>query len=235
MFSPSLNVPIFAALDVDSPIQALAVAEKVQTYVGGFKLGPRLTMRSSPSFMRDLSQILPVFLDFKFYDIPSTMEASVEAAFELGASFVTVHTSAGEKALERLSALQKQLSASRPFCLLGVTVLTSFSDNTLPAGWAGQSCFQLVQQLVESSFKAGLTGFVCSAEEAKVLRSKYPNAYLVTPGIRLDGESAMDQARVMTPSRALEMGASAIVVGRPICGAKDPALAARTYFEAVRT
>ena len=39
---------------------------------------------------------------------------------------------------------------------------------------------------------------------------------IITPGIRLRGESANDQKRIMSPREAFENGASAIVIGRSI-------------------
>ena len=39
---------------------------------------------------------------------------------------------------------------------------------------------------------------------------------IITPGIRLKGDSAGDQKRIMTPEDAFKNGATAIVVGRSV-------------------
>ena len=64
--------------------------------------------------------------------------------------------------------------------------------------------------------KSGAAGIVCSAQEAKIVRKKYKNLFIVTPGIRLPGDDANDQSRVMTPNDAFKNKASGIVMGRSL-------------------
>ena len=45
----------------------------------------------------------------------------------------------------------------------------------------------------------------------------------MTPGIRLPENDTDDQKRVMTPSLAMQNGASYLVIGRPVTSAGDPA------------
>ncbi|HQX27598.1 MAG TPA: orotidine 5'-phosphate decarboxylase, partial [Alphaproteobacteria bacterium] len=54
---------------------------------------------------------------------------------------------------------------------------------------------------------------------------------LMVPGIRPEGSDQNDQKRVMTPKEALQKGATHLVIGRPITGAPDPALAAREILD----
>ena len=69
---------------------------------------------------------------------------------------------------------------------------------------------------------------VCSAKEAQVLREKCGQDFLlVTPGIRLENDSADDQKRMMTPQVALKMSADYLVMGRSVTHAKDPAAVLR--------
>ncbi|MGB6689412.1 MAG: orotidine 5'-phosphate decarboxylase / HUMPS family protein, partial [Terracidiphilus sp.] len=53
-----------------------------------------------------------------------------------------------------------------------------------------------------------------------------PRGILVVPGIRPAGSESADQKRIATPAEALRQGATALVVGRPITHAPDPAQAA---------
>ena len=57
---------------------------------------------------------------------------------------------------------------------------------------------------------------VCSAQEALIVRKKYPNLLIITPGIRLPGDSSDDQIRIMTPKDAFKNKVSGIVIGRSL-------------------
>ena len=64
--------------------------------------------------------------------------------------------------------------------------------------------------------KSGCDGIVCSAQEALIVRKKYKNLIVITPGIRLPGDSANDQTRIMTPNEAFKNKVSGIVMGRSL-------------------
>ncbi len=217
-----LKNPIFVALDVDSEMDALTLVERIHEEVGGFKIGPRLVFNAGVSIIRKVEEYAPVFLDFKFLDIPSTMDSSVRAAFEAGSTFVTVHATSGPEALRLLAKTEEELSKIRPFHILAVTLLTSFTKETLPANYNDDSIEDQILSLVEMSVEAGIKSFVCSPHELKTLKKKFPSCNFITPGIRIGSEKADDQKRTATPKEAINNGASALVIGRPILQAQDP-------------
>ncbi|MCC6277460.1 MAG: orotidine-5'-phosphate decarboxylase [Oligoflexia bacterium] len=216
--------PIVLALDIDDPNQALALAQQLGPKVGAIKIGPRLTFRMNPEKLRDLTSQSLVFFDHKFFDIPSTVESSVQAAFDLGVHWVTVHALNGRECLERLALLEKKLKKSRPeFRILVVTVLTSFSTETLPPIWKEISILESVSELVKQAYESGLTSFVCSPHEIQAVKSAVKGeAFIVTPGVRLSSGSSHDQKRTATPHEAMALGANALVIGRPILEAPSP-------------
>ncbi len=216
-----LKNPLIVALDLDDFDYCLELIRVLGPLVGGIKLGPRLVIRYGKEIIHQASHFAPVFLDMKFLDIPNTMEHSVRAAFEMGASLVTIHAQSGREALKRLSHLENELSKERPFKILVVTVLTSFSTENLPSNMKSMSISDHVNHLALDAYQSGLRGFVCSPHEAQALRQNYPDSFIVTPGVRrIQGSINDDQKRVMTPAEAIKQGASAIVVGRPILEAK---------------
>ena len=224
--SLNLKLPLFVAMDMDTPEDVVKLASLLEGRVGGFKLGPRLILPYGKKLITELSRLAPVFVDCKFYDIPSTTEASVRAAFEMGASYVTVHASNGRRSLEQLARLEKELSAQRPFKILAVTILTSFAAEELSEIGLNNNVSQQVMNLTKLTQDCGLSGVVCSPQELKTLKPKFPDMDFVIPGIRFETDSKDDQSRTMAPAEALKAGASALVVGRPIIQAADPALAA---------
>lgn len=224
---------IYVALDVDSAKEAEQIVQQTSSWVGGYKIGPRLLFAAGMEWVKNLSQKHSVFLDLKFYDIPNTMLSSVRSAFELGVEFVTIHAMAGTEALEQIAQLEAELKQKRSFKVLAVTLLTSYKDSNLPAVLKGQNIAKAVECLTKDVVVSGLSGLVCSGEEVQGLKKAFPNMYMVTPGVRPQGSELGDQNRVITPKQAVDLGADMLVVGRPIYQAQDPGAAAQAIYESL--
>lgn len=222
------------AVDLDDADRAMELVRQTRAFVGGFKIGPRLALRYGEPFLKEVARHGAMFVDNKYFDIPNTMESAVRASFEAGASFCTVHAQAGSEALSLLAKLEVELCQIRPFRILAVTVLTSFKQDSLPPLVKAIPIAEQAVALAQLVIDSGLTGLVCSPEEVETLRRLFPQAYLVTPGVRLSGEDRGDQKRVSDPITALKRGASALVVGRPIYESLDPAQAAKHYYEEIQ-
>lgn len=229
-----LTNPLFVALDVDSAEAAIALVKETRAFVGGFKVGPRLSLRYGEPLLKEIARHGSMFIDNKYFDIPSTMEAAVRASFEVGASFCTIHAQSGREAMERLAAAEVELNKQRPFKILAVTVLTSFRQESLAPVAQAMPIAEQVAALTKLTLDSGLSGIVCSPDEVQNLRAKFPSAFLVTPGVRLSNEDRGDQVRVADPCTALRRGASALVVGRPIYESLEPARAAKIYYEEIQ-
>ncbi len=215
-----LKNPLILALDVDSKGDALKILDHVGDLIGGVKLGPRLTYKYGASIVSEVAEIAPVFVDNKYFDIPSTMEAAVRASFEAGATLVTVHALAGFEALQKLSLLELELNRIRPFKILAVTILTSWEKSSLPENFHSWSVENHVRRLSQLAHSAGLRGLVCSGHELEFVSQK--DFFKVIPGIRFSSDVTEDQKRVMTPKQAIKSGAQALVVGRPILKSNEP-------------
>lgn len=225
---------LFLALDLDNETSALKLAKNLSEFKIGFKVGPRLIHRVPQVWLLELAKLGPLFIDQKYFDIPKTMVASVQASFDAGASFVTVHALSGSEALRQLHRLETELNKIRPFKILVVTVLTSFTAETLPEVLRHDSIQNLTSRLAEEAYSCGLRSFVCSPLEVGELREKFPESYLVTPGVRLEGGESHDQNRIATPKEAIKKGASAIVIGRPILESKDPKKALVQILQSIK-
>lgn len=217
-----MNSPIIVALDYASAEPALALAARLSPELCRLKVGKELFTRSGPQLVETLNrQGFQVFLDLKFHDIPNTVAGAVRAAAELGVWMVNVHAGGGRRMMEA-AAKALQSCSSRPL-LVGVTVLTSLSDEDMRELGYRQSAQDRVASLAELAADSGLDGVVCSAMEAPELRrARGKDFCLVTPGIRLAGDPAGDQRRVVTPADALELGSDYLVIGRSVTAAADP-------------
>ncbi|MCM2353561.1 MAG: orotidine-5'-phosphate decarboxylase [Pseudobdellovibrio sp.] len=220
MNSNLIKNPIMLALDVDTKEQAKKILDQVGSDVGAIKIGPRLGYQYGADFIKECAAIAPVFIDNKYFDIPSTMVSAVKTSFQAGATFVTVHALSGKEALTELAKLEKELNQIRPFKILAVTILTSWDQQSMPKSLQPWQVSEHVVSLANLVQESGLSGLVCSAHELEVLKNH--NLYKVTPGIRPAEASTDDQKRVMNPQQALRAGASALVIGRPILQAPNP-------------
>jgi len=220
---------LIVALDVDSKERAERLVAELRAHAGMFKVGQELFTAEGPEVVRSIvASGARVFLDLKFHDIPNTVAKAVGAAAQLGAFFVTLHTSGGRAMLEAAaSALPAEGTQ-----LLGVTVLTSHTDESLRETGARGTAAESVRQLAVLARESGIDGVVCSPHEITLVRETVgDDLVIVTPGIRPKGSAKGDQARFTTPREALRLGADYIVVGRPITEAASPRDAAKAIVE----
>ena len=222
-----MNDRVIVALDVERMEQAVALLDRLpQGRI--FKVGLQAFLAFGEDLLAELDRRnKDVFLDLKFKDIPNTVAGAVRSALRFHPRMMTLHLSGGvEMVRQALEAAQGEEN----LLLLGVTVLTSLGDQDLHGMGSGLNCRDRVLRLVEMGLNAGMKGFVCSPQEVEPLRARFgKDPVLVTPGIRPAGAALGDQKRVFTPARAVEVGCSYMVVGRPIVAAEDPGLA----FDAV--
>lgn len=223
---PQLKYPFFLALDIEDPVLAWRFLQEHKLSIGGVKLGPKLILKAGWNFVEKAAQLAPVFLDFKFYDIPSITLSAVKESFSLGASFVSVHVSVGAKALALLANFEVEANKTRPFKVLPVSILTSFAEQEQLPHWKEGTIIEKIKILANLVRESGLSSLVCSPGELKILKALYPDFFFVTPGVRLNKEGqglvADDQQRVLTPLEALSAGSSALVIGRPIYNSLTP-------------
>lgn len=216
---------IIVAVDVSSSVEACKLMDALGEAPWAYKIGLQLFVREGPAIVAEAKRRgTRVFLDLKFHDIPNTVREAVRSAVSLGADLLTVHLSGGPEMLR--AAVEGAKGSS---CLvLGVSVLTSSDVSTLQAIGISVSVEQQVLRLGHLAVQSGLGGIVASPLEIEPLREEFGDRLkIVTPGVRPAGVAQDDQKRVMTPGEAIAAGAYALVVGRPVTAASDPAAALR--------
>ena len=156
-----------------------------------------------------------VWLDLKLLDIPNTVSAAIYSLSDLrNINYLTIHASGGFEMMKSAKKAAKKINKNLK--ILGVTVLTSFSDSSLKKTGHTKSIKNLVLLQAKLAKKAGLDGIVCSGHESKIIRKTCKNMEIITPGIRLKGDNAQDQKRVVSPSQSFRNGATGIVIGRSL-------------------
>ena len=210
---------IIVALDVPSKADALRLVEQLRPEVSFFKIGLQLYTAEGPEIVRAvLSKGAKIFLDLKLHDIPNTVARAVESANNLGVQLLTIHLSGGGEMIRAAIGAKKGNMS-----ILGVTVLTSATQQTLGEIGIQEQLDRYVLRLGNLGISAGIDGLVASPFEVKFLRAEFGDKIkIVVPGIRPSGADAGDQKRTMTPREAIEAGADYLVIGRPITAHKNP-------------
>ena len=207
---------IFVACDTSNLSEIKKIIKQTQT--NKLKVIPKFGLqfffsKNGRKFLENFKN--DFWLDLKINDIPQTALSAVDSLKDLKkCKYITVHTNGG---LQMLKAIKKKtISINKNLKVLGVTILTSLNNISLKEIGHTKSVEQLVLKQAGLIKKSGCDGIVCSAHEAKMVRKKFKKLFIVTPGIRLPGDSTNDQSRIMTPNDAFKNKVSGIVMGRSL-------------------
>jgi len=213
---------LFVALDTPDLGQAAALARSLGGVVDGLKLGLEFFCAHGPAGVKAVAGAgLPLFLDLKLHDIPNTVAGAVRSLAPLAPSILTVHAAGGH------AMIAAARDAAPPTTrVVAVTVLTSLDAGDLAAAGVAANPDAQVARLAALTRSAGADGIVCSGAEVGAARRSWPNGVFVVPGLRPLGSEAGDQKRMVTPREAADLGATVLVIGRPVTAASDPLEAA---------
>ena len=129
----------------------------------------------------------PFFLDVKIADVPNTALSALDSLKDLKKiRYITAHVSGGLKMLKAVTEKAKKINKN--IKVLGVTILTSLNNKSVQEIGYKSKVEKLVLKQVSLIKKSGASGVICSAHEAKIIRKKFKNLFIVTPGIRLPGD-----------------------------------------------
>jgi len=219
---------IIVALDVPTTEKALGFVEQLRGEISFFKIGLQLYTAEGPEIVRAvLATGAKVWLDLKLYDIPNTVARAVESANTLGVQMLTIHLSGGSEMIRAAATAR-----AGDMLLLGVTVLTSSTEQTLSEIGITVDVEHQVIRLARIGAQAGIDGVVASPHEIKTLRRELGDRFkIAVQGIRPNWADPGDQKRFMTPRQAIEAGADYIGIGRPITAHSRPREAVRRIIE----
>jgi orotidine-5'-phosphate decarboxylase len=210
------NKTIFVACDTSNLNQIKKILKNINTKK--LKITPKFGLqffysKNGRNFLEKYKS--DFWLDLKINDIPQTALSAVDSLKDLKkCKYITVHANGGINMLKAIKEKAKKINKNLK--VLGVTVLTSLNNKSLKEIGHTKTVEQLVLKQAGIVKKSGCDGIVCSAKEAKMIRKKYKNFLIITPGIRLPGDNLNDQARVMTPKDAFKNKVSGVVIGRSL-------------------
>jgi orotidine-5'-phosphate decarboxylase len=226
-----MNEKLIVALDVPDIESAKSIVYKLGEQINFYKIGLELMMSgeyfSLIKFLKNHNK--KVFADLKLYDISNTIASAVKNLSKYEIDLLTIHSASYE--------IMKQACDNKgKMNIVAVTVLTNLDSKDLVQ--MGFDKDLSIEKLVENKTKmildCGLDGVVASALEAKNLRNKFGEDFIiVTPGIRLNINQNDDQKRVSDVKSAVRNGASYLVVGRPIIQSNNPKESAQQFIKLI--
>ena len=168
-----------------------------------------------------------IFLDLKLHDIPNTVKKSIEGLISYPIKMLTIHTSGGR---EMITAAMEAVEGT-DIKIFGVTALTSLSDDDTNEIFKRTTAEQ-VSVMLDLAESSGIDGVVCSPHELELV-SQRQSLLSITPGIRIS-DSNDDQKRVMSPKKAIDLGADYLVIGRPITKSMDIKKSLNEIYESIK-
>ena len=204
---------IFIACDTTSirKIKKIITNSQSSKINFGYKFGLEfLNSKNGRKFISGLKNKI-TFGDYKLADIPNTCASAIKAVKDLKLNYITIHISSG---LDALKIAKKFAGKTK---LIGVTILTSLNNKSLKEIGFDKDVKKLVFHQAKLATKAKLDAIVCSPHEIKIVKKVFKKE-IITPGIRMPGDGKGDQKRVMTPKKAFQNGATALVMGRSLTG-----------------
>ena len=201
---------IFVACDSTNISKIKEIIKKTQNnkIKVGYKFGLEiLNSKNGRKFVSKLKDKV-IFADLKLHDIPNTCSSTIKALKDLNINYLTIHISAG------LKALVASKKASGKTKLIGVSILTSLDNKELKEIGFNKDVKKLVFHQAKLASKAKLDAIVCSAQEVNIVKKIFKKE-IITPGIRFSSD-ANDQKRILTPKQAYKNGSDWLVIGRPI-------------------
>jgi orotidine-5'-phosphate decarboxylase len=197
---------VIAALDELQPERARVIASQVRPHVDAVKVGWALFLAGGRELLADLARDGYVLGDFRTAEIPNTTRLIVEQVVRFDVSGIITQGFVGE------DSVRAAVDAARG---RDVFVITEMSH---PGG--AQFTAPHAEEMARIAVRAGATGIVAPAtrpERVKLLRGLVGDRLILSPGVGAQGGKAVD---------AIRAGADAVIVGRSIYEAADPAKAA---------
>jgi orotidine-5'-phosphate decarboxylase len=225
---------LIVALDVPSVSDAKAVVCELGDAVSFYKIGPHLLLDPDlHGLLRHLkTEVKDIFLDFKVFDIPATVEGAVEAAARLGVRFITV---AGQQPIMKAAVKARGAMSLQ---ILVVTLLTYMNQEDLKREYGNDGSLEdFILSRAKFAASNGCDGVISSAREVRLIRDSIhrDDFVIVTPGIRPIGAEPDDQKRIVTPYDAIICGSDYLVIGRPIIHARSRRQAAEEILSQMQT
>ena len=165
----SIKKRVIVALDSNNLEKINELIDIIKNHIFGIKVGLQYVTSTGIDGVKALTKFnLPIMYDVKAFDIKNTVKGFVKSLKKIEVSYATIHLLNGEETLKSI------VEEAEDIKFIGVSVLTSFSNDDLENLGFKNDVKNQVQKLVKIASRVNLHGVVCSPLEVKMVK-KTPN------------------------------------------------------------
>ena len=208
---------VFLALDTNNINSAKKLIKLLKNDLAGIKIGKELFSSIGPNIIRNLKKYnLPIFLDLKFHDIPTTVYKAVRVINSLKPEYLSIHSLGGNEMIK--AAIQ----ASNYTKILTVSVLSHHNQKSIREIGIKNPIKYQIKKLVKNALNNNVSGLILAPEDLEIIKNIKRKIEIFVPGIRPKKIKKDEHKRSLDPLSAIKKGATYIIIGRPITKSKNP-------------
>ena len=208
---------VFLALDTNNIKSAENLVKLLENDLAGLKIGKELFSYYGPNIIKKFKKYkLPIFLDLKFHDIPTTVYKSVKAINSLKADYLSIHGLGG---CEMINAATKASSYTK---ILAVSLLSHHDQKSINEIGINQPIQSEIKKLIFNALKNNVSGLILAPKDLEIAKKIEKNIIIFVPGIREKKTKKDEHKRSLDHLSAIKKGATYIIIGRPITKSKNP-------------
>ena len=208
---------VFLALDTNNIKSAEKLVKLLKNELAGLKIGKELFSYYGPNLIKKFKKYkLPIFLDLKFHDIPTTVYKAVKAVNSLKVNYLSIHSLGGNNMINAAT------KASNFTKILSVSLLSHHDQKSINDIGIKQPIQNQIKKLILNALKNNVFGLILAPKDLDIARKIKKKIIIFVPGIRLKKNKKDEHKRSLDPLSAIKKGATYIIIGRPITKSKKP-------------
>ena len=208
---------VFLALDTNNIKTAESLIKLLKNDLAGLKIGKELFSNYGPNIIKKFKKYkLPIFLDLKFHDIPTTICKAVKAVNSLKVNYLSIHSLGGNNMINAAT------KASNFTKILSVSLLSHHDQKSINDIGIKQPIQNQIKKLILNALKNNVFGLILAPKDLDIARKIKKKIIIFVPGIREKKKGKDEHKRSLDSLSAIKKGATYIIIGRPITKSKNP-------------
>ena len=209
---------VFLALDTNKLNEAIKITSLLYKALAGIKIGKEMFSSYGPEIIKKFKKFkLPIFLDLKFHDIPTTVYKAVKAINLFKPNYLSIHSLGGDE------MIKAAVKGSKYTKILSVQLLSHLDKSSIEKIGISISLKSEIKKLINIALKNNVHGLILAPKDLEIIsKLKKNNIEIFVPGIRSKQNKKDEHKRFLDPTTAIKKGATYIIIGRPITKSKNP-------------